>query len=334
MFAFIASQVLGSVAECGGCRGSRGKNVTFSPQFPAPVTKRASSMGRSQESYVVYYPEDVDCSPLKSRRDSFHFSEETDQNDTFHHGAEYDAELGRCSAELVKVLKKERRRLAGPREGLSSVEQSTSDSMRLRHRRTMDSLRSHTKDSLRVPTPTFVAAVQTPHVTRGRCDTDASVESDASPTDRFDGELPQEMIDTLYECGEVSKRVQSIRHHLEKTAPMPDMRTLSMALQDGPAGSARHSRFVQQQQEQRKVQDEIKSFQGLLGEKLGRLGGKTTQSVQPAEFRKTADPAEAVRDGVLRYHGRCTEVFESSLSTRQFHMLEGFKKDLKDPIGC
>jgi hypothetical protein len=328
MFAFIASAVLGGVAECGNC-GSRGKNNVL-PLYPMPTTKKASSFDRRKESYVIFYPEDIDGSPLKSRRDSFPLIEERDPDNSPHHCAIYNAELSRCSVGLAKELKKERRRLAGPRESLSSAEQSSSEKMRMTHRRTMDNLRSRTKDSLSTAStaPTFVAAVKTPHMMRKRCETDASVESDVSPTKSFNAENPGEAIDTLYEFGEVSKRVEAIRDTM-KTDPIPKLN--EHRIRDSKAGTARHSRFVQQQREQQRIKAEIQNYQGILGEKLGRLGSQQMDGVGRVErFRKTEDPAEAVRDGVLRYHKRCSEVFENSMSNRQFHMLEGFKKDLAD----
>lgn len=323
MFAFLASQVLGSIAECGNC-GSRGKN-NFLTEYPMPIEKKVSSLSRRRSSCVIYYPEDVDASPLKSRRDSFPLIEVPDHEDPL---AVYDAELSHCSVNLAKQLKKERRRLAGPREALSVAEQSNSDKMRMSYRRTMDSLKSHTKDSLSTAStaPTFVTAVRTPHVMRRRCETDASVDSDASPT--IGAEHPAEAIDMLYEFGQVSKKVEAIRDTM-KTDPIPKLREQRM--QDGQAGTVRHSRFVQQRQEQQKIKDEIKNFQGILGEKLDRLGSKQADVVGHEQFRKTEDPAEAVRDGVLRYHRRCTQVFENTMSNRQFHILEGFKKDLAEP---
>lgn len=330
MFAFIASQVLGSIAECGNC-GSRGKN-NFLPQYPMPTMKKVSSLDRRKESCVIYYPEDIDGSPLKSRRDSFPLIEEPDQEDSLHHCAVYNAELSRCSVELAKELKKERRRLAGPCEALSSMEKRNSENMRMTHRRTMDNLRSQkTKDSLSTAStaPTFVAAVKTPHMMRKRCETDASVESDATPKGCFNAENPGEAIDTLYEFAEVSKRIEAIRDTM-KTDPIPKLS--ERRIQDSQIGTARHSRFVQQQQEQKRIKAEIRNFQGILGEKLDRLGSKQLDGVGRVEqFRKTEDPAEAVRDGVLKYHKRCSEAFESSMSHRQFNMLEGFKKDLAEP---
>lgn len=186
----------------------------------------------------------------------------------------------------------------------------------------MDNLRSQTKDLSSASTaPTFVAAVKTPHMMRKRCETDASVDSDVSPTKSFDA---GETIDTLYEFAEISKRVEAIRDTM-KTDPIPKLG--ERRIQDGQARTARHSQFVQQQQEQQRIKAEIQNFQGILGEKMGRLGSQ--QRVD--QFRKTEDPAEAVRDGVLRYHKRCTEVFENTMSNRQFHMLEGFKRDLAEP---
>jgi len=170
-----------------------------------------------------------------------------------------------------------------------------------------------------------VAAVRTPHMMRKRCETDASVDSD-SPTKSFNAENPGELIDTLYEFGGVSKRVEEIRDKM-KTDAIPKL--FERRIQDSQTRIARHSRFVQQQQEQQRIKAEIKQFQGILGEKLDRLGSKQVDSVgRVEEFRKTEDPAEAVRDGVLRYHKRCTEVFENTMNNRQFHTLEGFKKDL------
>lgn len=194
----------------------------------------------------------------------------------------------------------------------------------------MNSLRSQTKDlaksSSTLSAPTFVAAVKTPHMMRSRCETDASVDSDVSPG--FKAETSGEAIDTLYDFGEVSKRVECIRNMM----PIPETYKLSQRFQDGQAGTARHARFAQQQQEQQRIKAEIQNFQGILGEKLDRLGGKNVDDVQLVEkFRKTDDPAEAVRDGVLKYHKRCTELFENNMSHRQFHMLEGFKKDLEEP---
>lgn len=290
-----------------------------------PIEKKASSLSRRKESCVVYYPEDIDSSPLKSRRDSFPLMEVHDHEDPL---AVYTAELGHCSVNLAKELKKERRRLAGPREALSLAEQSNSENMRISYRRTMDNLRSQTKDSMSTVStaPTLVAAVRTPHVMRKRFETDASVDSDASPT--VNAENPAEAIDMLYEFGEVRKRVEAIRDTM-KTDPIPKLR--ERRIQDGQAGTARHSRFVQEQQEQQRIKAEIKNFQGILGEKLDRLGSKQMDSVGHERFRKTEDPAEAVRDGVLRYHRRCSQVFENNMSNRQFHMLEGFKKDLAEP---
>jgi hypothetical protein len=295
------------------------------PEYPTPIEKKASSLGRRKESCVIYYPEDFDGSPLKSRRDSFPLTEVPDHEDPLE---VYNAELSHCSVNLAKQLKKERRRLAGPREGLSLAEQSHSENMRMSYRRTMDNLKSQTKDSLSTVStaPTLVAAVRTPHMSRKRFETDASVDSDVSPSDN--AENPAEAIDMLYEFGEVSKRVEAIRDTM-KTDPIPKLR--ERRIQDGQTGTARHSRFVQQQQEQQRIKAEIKNFQGILGEKLDRLGSKQMDSVERERFRKTEDPAEAVRDGVLRYHRRCSQVFENNMSNRQFHMLEGFKKDLAEP---
>lgn len=163
---------------------------------------------------------------------------------------------------------------------------------------------------------------------RKRVETDASVDSDMSPTKSLNAENNGEAIDRLYEFGEVSKRIGAIRDTLKDDA-IPKLSP--RRIQASHTGTARHSLFVQQQQEQQRMKAEIKHFQGILGEKLDRLGSKQMDSVgRVQEFRKTEDPAEAVRDGVLRYHRRCSEVFEQNMSNRQFHMLESFKKDLAE----
>lgn len=56
---------------------------------------------------------------------------------------------------------------------------------------------------------------------------------------------------------------------------------------------------------QKELQREVDKYQQLMRERLEKLGVPTAKKER---FKKTTDPAAAVRDGVLRYHKHCEDL--------------------------
>lgn len=338
MFARIISQVLGE-AECGIC-GVRGKPAA-SPLPPRPTLLTCySSPDAFEKSAVpdafkqsavcfddgdcaVSYPTGFSRTPLRSRAYSRDLARPTGDYD----GAEdegtngllrdaedeatYATELVRCRAQLAKDLQKEKHRNRSRNEinafatgNLLQVQESFSS-------------RSVTTPQGSTPSESSLARA----LQQQRKGSDASDDSDAEQLDSAG------IIDALYDQSAVRAQALHIRRvMLQTSSPCPDMAGMRAAMPRGTCVAERQLLHREQRQEEMRVQAGIDGFQASIREKIERGGVCGSQPLAP--FRRAANPAEAVREGVLQYHDKCEDADKDSTFMSRYKMLERYKDGL------
>lgn len=264
---------------CSGGRVKTGENLT--PRRP-PARRAASTLHESHGEEIVYSDQpqvalssfDEPAAQLQPAGDEIEVSDDE---------APDDKDFVKAAHNLKDRLKKTksalRKRTTKAQEEAQANEGHESWNERLKQndidRRILDELEYAGKDLSRV------------------CEAHSSERSRA-PVDQDDEESKPQG----YEC--VQPYIEERKEEMRVNGELP----LSSFTDLHQTAEARHRYHEQGDTPFRRLAHEVTTFQDTMKEKLDRLEGSSSHR----SLKKTIDPAEAVREGVLNYHRTCETV--------------------------